>query len=68
MFPLGHKAEHELNVGLPFPRCYWPSYKNISALAALSLNYKPIPIAVVLILLEHLTLFQCFKVNHRLRK
>ena len=40
MFLQGHKADKELNI--PFPRRYWSSYKNISALAALSLNYKPI--------------------------
>ena len=60
MFPLGHKVEHEKNSlfpdGIGHP-------KNISALAALSLDYKPLPIAVVLILLEHFTLFHCFKIK-----
>lgn len=48
MFPLGHKVEHELqkkkkkSKKLPFPMMVLVILKNISALAALSLDYKPI--------------------------
>lgn len=45
MFPLDHEVEHELQKKLPFFP-YFPDGighpKNISALAALSLDYKPI--------------------------
>lgn len=41
MFPLGHKVEHELQHP-PFYPDGVGHPKNISALAALSLDYKPI--------------------------
>lgn len=41
MFPLGHKVEHELQKNSLFPDGIGHP-KNISALAALSLDYKPI--------------------------
>lgn len=42
MFPLGHKVEHELQKNSLFFPDGIGHPKNISALAALSLDYKPI--------------------------